>query len=457
MAHVFALTYLLTRDDVDEVWLVPTADHVFGKRMASFDDRCAMLGDICARLGSSRLLISRLEAEREGPSRTYDTLDMLERQHPERSFCWVIGADNLTESHRWHRFDDLVARWPMVVLGRPGHEAALAACAQAPWCRPGPTMPDVSSTALRAALAGDGDPEVLRWMPPVIAPRARAIYGESADRHGLDRVWVLGAGSAGASFAHGLRRAGVEVLVWNRSPRAGADRSGDLPTDLDRASLALVAVSDGAIGGMATAMAALAALPPVVLHCAGRLGAEALAPLAARGVATGSVHPLQSLRGDADVLQGAFCAVEGSPRAVLAARAVVAAVGGRSVTLPPGEKAAYHAAAVLSANFLVTLGAGGVTLLEAIGVPADDARAMLVPLLRGTLGHFATRLPRDALTGPMARRDLAAIEAHLDALRRHAPGFLEAYRALVRTTADWLPWPAADRAALEALFQAGGG
>ncbi|MCA9559698.1 MAG: nicotinate (nicotinamide) nucleotide adenylyltransferase, partial [Myxococcales bacterium] len=139
LAHVFALTWLLTRDDVESVWLVPTADHVFGKRMAPFAERVAMLEAIVGRLGSDRVRVCEIEAGREGPSRTYDTLEALEAAHPGHAFCWVIGADNLTESHRWHRFDDLVARWPLIVLGRPGHEAALAAAASAPWCLPGPT------------------------------------------------------------------------------------------------------------------------------------------------------------------------------------------------------------------------------------------------------------------------------------------------------------------------------
>ncbi len=451
LAHVFAITWLLTRDDVEAVWLVPTADHVFGKRMAPFDERVAMLDAIIGRLGTDRVRVCEIEAGREGPSRTYDTLEALETAHPDQAFCWVIGADNLTESHRWHRFDDLVARWPLIVLGRPGHEAALASAAAKPWCRPGPTLPDVSSTGLRAALAGVGEAETLRWLPDAIAARAHRLYGPTAGGAPEipPRVWVLGAGSAGRALAEGLRAGGARVWLWSRSPGPEVDRAGALPEALDGCDVALICVSDPAIGALATQLAARSRRPPVALHCAGRLGAEVLAPLAAVGVQTGSLHPLQSLRGGAAPLRGAFCAVEGSPIAMTSAETLVRTFGGRPVRLPPGEKAAYHAAAVLSANFLVTLGAGGVALLEALGVDADTARTMLVPLLRGTVDHFADRAPRDALTGPLARRDVDAIAAHVDAIGRHAPDFLPAYAALARTTAAWLPWSAGERAALE--------
>ena len=141
LAHLFTVVYLLGRADVDAVWLVPTADHVFGKRMAPFAAREAMLRTMLDAAGiAGQVTICPIETERSGPSRTFDTLTLLAERHPEHRFCWVLGADNLTESHRWYRFDDLVARWPLIVLGRPGHEASLAARAGEPWCHPGPPM-----------------------------------------------------------------------------------------------------------------------------------------------------------------------------------------------------------------------------------------------------------------------------------------------------------------------------
>ncbi len=158
LAHVFTVTYLLGRADVDGVWLLPTADHVFGKALAPFADRVRWLERVVDGLSwRDRVRVSGVEAEREGPSRTFDTLTHLSERHPEHSFVWVMGADNLTESHRWYRFQDLVARWPVIVLGRPGHEAALAERVGEPWCRPGPALPSISSTQVRAALAGEGD------------------------------------------------------------------------------------------------------------------------------------------------------------------------------------------------------------------------------------------------------------------------------------------------------------
>ena len=66
LAHVFAVTYLLGREDVDKVWLMPTSAHVFGKDMAPLEDRIEMLQDVVASLGwSDRVFVSDFEGTRE--------------------------------------------------------------------------------------------------------------------------------------------------------------------------------------------------------------------------------------------------------------------------------------------------------------------------------------------------------------------------------------------------------
>jgi len=450
VAHLFAVTALLARGDTDEVWLLPTADHVFGKRMTPFEARVSLLRAALAPLASGRVRVCEIEAEREGPSRSYETLELLTSLHPEHVFALALGADNIAERHRWHRFDDLVARWPVIVFGRPGYERALEEVGDASWCRPAVTLPAISSTEIRAALRGGGDPAALRWVPDAI--RGQVHYPQAASAP----IQILGAGRAARAFATALRGAGHDVRVWSRSPSDHADAVGPLP-DLGEAPIWLLCVSDDALRPLAEQCAASVSTPDghVALHCAGRFGAEVLAPLAAVGVETGSLHPLQSLRGDSahDRLSGVYCAVEGSAAARTEACRLARAMGARPVTLPAGGKGAYHAAAVLAANFSTVLGAAGVAVLRSLGTDATVARDMLVPLLRGTLEHFATAEGTAALTGPFARGDLDAVTAHVAALNRHAPEWVSVYGALARATAVWLGWPDARCAALAAALQ----
>lgn len=448
IAHLFAVTALLARDDVDAVWLLPAADHVFGKRMTPFAERVEMLRAAAAGLAAE---VCEVEAERAGESRSFDTLTLLSERHPEHRFMLALGADNLAERHRWYRFDDLVARWPVVAFDRPGYSRALDAVRDEPWCRPAVPLPAISSTEIRAALRGGGDPGALAWLPDAIRDRAARLYGGSVE--GGARVQVVGAGRCGRALASALRGAGWPVRVWNRRASPHADATGPL-TGLPAAPLWLLCVSDGALPEVATRLAGHAGISgSAMLHCAARLGRDVLAPLADVGAETGSIHPLQSLRGDGrDRLRGAFCAIEGTAAATSSAERLARAMGATPVGLPPGTKGAYHAAAVLAANFCTTLGAGGVAVLSALGIPPQTARDMLVPLLRGTIEHFADTEGAAALTGPFSRGDLEAVAAHVRALQMHGGEWVAPYEAMARATAAWLGWDAERRAELEAVL-----
>ena len=100
LAHVFTLTWLLQLADVDEIWVLPAASHVFGKRMSPFEARLAMLQAVLDALGSPRIRICTIETELPGTGRTFDTLSALQARHPDHAFRLVLGADNLSEADR---------------------------------------------------------------------------------------------------------------------------------------------------------------------------------------------------------------------------------------------------------------------------------------------------------------------------------------------------------------------
>ena len=448
MAHAFAVTWLLTQ--VDAVWMIPTGEHAFGKRMVPFVHRVEMLRLALRPFDPKRVDVCTIESERPGPSLTFDTLAALSSRHPADEFAWVIGADNLTEAHRWHRFDELVSRWKMYVLGRPGHEAAMVRFERAPWCHLGPMMPDVSSSALRAALIGEGAPGALAWIDPAIIPLAETLY----DRPGVDLppVFIVGGGNVARAMRVALAAARVPLAgQWRRA-------EGPLPASLATAGIVVLCVTDTAIIEVASRLAAEAQLAPgtAVFHCAARIGVEALAPLAGRGLALGSMHPLQSLREPeraANLLRGAFFGIEGEPEARILAARLARSMGGRPVDIPDGGKPTYHAAAVFSGNFATTLMAGGVALLSSLGFAEPEARGLLLPLLRGTLANLEATPAELALTGPFARADVEAVSAHVAAMAERAPDFLPAYIALARATAHWLGWSKKQTLALERALE----
>jgi predicted short-subunit dehydrogenase-like oxidoreductase (DUF2520 family) len=212
---------------------------------------------------------------------------------------------------------------------------------------------------------------------------------------------------------------------------------GPVPPWLGLVGVVLLAVRDDALAPLVQELARSGGLRrgQVVLHLSGALSHDILAPLAEAGAATGSMHPLMTVSTEpAEAprhFRGAAFVLEGNLEAVGAADAIVRRLGGVPLTLAPEAKPLYHAGAVFASNYVVTMLAAAVRLLEDAGIGHDTAVEALVPLVRATLDNVAAAGPVGALTGPVARGDAITLRRHLASLQHRDA---ELYRAVGRET-----------------------
>jgi predicted short-subunit dehydrogenase-like oxidoreductase (DUF2520 family) len=94
------------------------------------------------------------------------------------------------------------------------------------------------------------------------------------------------------------------------------------------------------------------------------------------------------------------------------------------------DRAAYHAAASMASNFLITLEAAAERMARTTGVD----RELLVPLVRATIENWAALGPQTALTGPLARGDEETVALQRAALEERAPDLLPLFDALADAT-----------------------
>jgi len=240
-------------------------------------------------------------------------------------------------------------------------------------------------------------------------------------------VVVVGGGRAAGSLLASLRRASVRA-------RAVSSR-GAIFIDAD-VDVVLVAVADGAIAKVAAAVTAAGA--PIIAHVAGSLGREVLGGHRRRGV----FHPLASLDGTTPVPAGCLCACDADvddDEAVLEALA-------RRLRLSPArvrdaDRARYHAAAVIAGNLATALLQLGVDELQRIGIDGEVAREALARLLSSTATRAMTTPLSSALTGPVARGDVATVARHLAVLDDETTRAV--YRLLTRVLVERVRPPAA--------------
>lgn len=234
------------------------------------------------------------------------------------------------------------------------------------------------------------------------------------------RVSVIGDGRLGSALAGALRAAGIEVLgPVGRSERPAA------------ADAIVLCVPDAEIPAAAELAAGRA---PLVGHTS---GATPLSALEAAGGEAFGLHPLQTFAGGEppEHFRGTGCAVAGTTPAALAFATMLAgALGMHAFEINDEARPAYHAAASVASNFLVTLLATAEETAAAAGIEADEARALLTPLVRSTVENWAALGPERALTGPLARGDEATVDAQRRALESSAAHLLPLFDELAERT-----------------------
>ncbi|MBQ9169881.1 MAG: nicotinate-nucleotide adenylyltransferase [Bacteroidaceae bacterium] len=166
---------------VDEMWLLVSPQNPFKVNADLLDDD--------ERLRLARLAVADVQGvevcDREfslpRPSYMYNTLRALSREHPDREFVLVIGADNWERFPDWYRSKAILANYRVIIYPRPGY--TLGKVPRRVTIAHTPLL-DISSTEIRRRIAcdldydGEGLPEAV-WEEI----RAQGLYKKGQEGH----------------------------------------------------------------------------------------------------------------------------------------------------------------------------------------------------------------------------------------------------------------------------------
>lgn len=223
-----------------------------------------------------------------------------------------------------------------------------------------------------------------------------------------------------------------------------------LPIDevAKRSELLVLAVPDSELASIVGGLASTGVVRPgaLVAHTSGANGIGVLAPLTALGATPLAIHPAMTFTGHdedtARLANACFGITAADEIGYAVAQSLVIEIGGEPVRVAEANRTLYHAALAHGSNHLVTLVVDAVAALrvalagqELLGQQTIDeqpngvAERMLAPLLSAALDN-ALRRGQSALTGPVARGDVAAVAAHLAVLEAADPDLAAGYRAM---------------------------
>ncbi len=258
------------------------------------------------------------------------------------------------------------------------------------------------------------------------------------------RIGFIGAGVTGSGLALALYRLGYKICsVSSRSYGSAEALAASVPgcsvcttaqEVADNSDLVFITTPDAAIAPVAASVRWRTGHE--VVHCCGASGRDILKGAADQGANTGAFHPFQTFAGlespDQAIarLSGVTFAISAEEVLEGYLRDLAEALDGRAVTMDDELRSLYHASAVLSCGYLVTLLQAAVEVWQAAGFTEEEGLDAVVAVSRATLENVARLGPKASVTGPLVRGDVATVTRHLSALVNTKPEVAGLYAAL---------------------------
>lgn len=266
---------------------------------------------------------------------------------------------------------------------------------------------------------------------------------------------IIGCGKVGRTLGRLWHRSGqdsrtfVLLDILNRSIASAQQASAFIGAgsvaanygELRSADVYLIAAGDDQIATCCRALAASGKLQAgsIVFHCSGALSSLELAAAVEHGAAVASIHPIRSFAMPEHVAEhfdGTWCGSEGDAAALAVLGPAFSAIGAQLVEIQREQKTLYHAAAVFASNYQVTLIDVAQQAYIAAGISPELALKLIEPLMSESAANAFRLGPAAALTGPIARGDLATVARQHQAVQQWQPQIAGLYQQFAALTTD---------------------
>lgn len=118
--HLQIAASAMTELALDRILFIPNLQSPLksARPSAPYSDRLAMLQ--LAVAGQAGYVVSEIEGRRGGISYMVDTLREIRDTNHDAELYLIVGADTLTEFHRWREYEEILAAAQLAYVDRPG-------------------------------------------------------------------------------------------------------------------------------------------------------------------------------------------------------------------------------------------------------------------------------------------------------------------------------------------------
>ncbi len=273
----------------------------------------------------------------------------------------------------------------------------------------------------------------------------------------MTKLGFIGAGKVGTALAVRLSGKGYPVVaVYDVNPEAaqnfarvvsGCKVAAGKQDVADAAELVFIPTTDDFINPVASEVKWRAG--QMVVHCSGANTTALLEPARKQGALVGVFHPGQAFTDKKQAIEniaGATFDIEAEEPLLGKFKELAAALDGFWVEVKAADRAVFHVAEELCALFQYLNFKVAVKMMDSINIDEQQAKQILLPLLKATVRNIETFGTGQVLPGPVDRGDAETVKRHIDGLRRTFPRGLPLYRELaLQNTYLALEWGSIDQ------------
>lgn len=118
IGHIELAQYVLDNVDlIDQVWLCPCNNSLYGKELESGQHRINMCN---LAIESENIKVCDWEIRNNMSGKTFDLIKDFLNEYKNHNFFFTIGLDNAYKAHNWFRWEDLKNLIPFIVVPRQG-------------------------------------------------------------------------------------------------------------------------------------------------------------------------------------------------------------------------------------------------------------------------------------------------------------------------------------------------
>ena len=259
------------------------------------------------------------------------------------------------------------------------------------------------------------------------------------------KIGFIGIGKMGKALALALAHSGYKITACHSRNVSSAEELISHVPDchivttgqevVNETDLVFITIPDDFIEGYTQNL--LIHKDQAIVHCSGSLPRGILNNSNSDTCITGMFHPYQTLAGiDSPIeavnrLSGITFAIDAEGWLLDKMVEFAKSLGSRTVRVAEENQNLYHASAVFTCGYLVTLLHCAVRLWEQMGHSEEEALQAILPLAHSTLGNVAKMGVIPSMTGPMYRGDILTVQNHISSLTLETPELVDTYTSLL--------------------------